>query len=50
MLTKSWWDAIRDLEPEQTLVVAPIPGSSYPIKEGVVVTGLAEGLDILKKI
>jgi uncharacterized protein len=49
-LTKGWWDAIHDIEPEHVLVVAPIENTSYEIRNGVIVTGLEEGLALVKKI
>jgi predicted AAA+ superfamily ATPase len=38
-LTKGNWNAIEDIKPDKTFVIAPV-SSTYPIKENVIVTNL----------
>jgi predicted AAA+ superfamily ATPase len=38
-LTKGNWNAIEDLQPDKSFIIAPV-SSTYPIKENVVVTNL----------
>ncbi len=44
-LSKGFWNAVQEIEPEITFVVAPIQGKSYPIRESVVVISLEECVD-----
>ena len=43
-VTKGFWNAIKDVNPDKTYVIAPITGS-YPYKDGVDVCGLKEFLE-----
>ena len=44
-LSKGFWNAVQEIKPEITFVIAPIQGKSYPIREGVFVTSLEECVD-----
>jgi predicted AAA+ superfamily ATPase len=48
-LTKGWWDAITDINPDKAFVIAPIDGSSYPLTKKVTITGLLEGISMIKQ-
>ena len=49
-LTKGWWDAIADVNPDEIFVIAPIEGNAYPLNNRAVVAGLADGIDMIKQI
>ena len=41
-LSKGFWNAVQEIKPEITFVIAPIQGKSYPICENVFVISLEE--------
>jgi predicted AAA+ superfamily ATPase len=45
-LTKGFWNAIEAIQPQKSLIVAPI-SDSYLIKENVIVCGLNEAIEML---
>jgi predicted AAA+ superfamily ATPase len=47
-LTKSWWDALADINPDKAIVIAPISGNPYPLSDNVTVASLIDGLKIVK--
>lgn len=49
-LTKGNWDAITDINPDHTFVIAPISGNAYPLNTNVSVTGPEEAIKILKQL
>jgi len=49
-LTKGNWDALADINPDYTFVIAPITGSAYQLNNSVIVAGLAEAISRLKQI
>ena len=49
-LTKGWWEALSDINPDKTFVIAPIDGSAYPISDQVTVAGLTDGLNMMKQL
>lgn len=49
-LTKGNWDALSDINPDYTFVIAPITGSAYQLNNSVVVAGLEEAIKRLKQI
>lgn len=44
-LTKGNWDALADVNPDHTFIIAPITGSSYSLDKKVIVSGLEEAID-----
>jgi uncharacterized protein len=38
--TAGFWNALKDVEPDETTIVSPILGSGYPLRAGVRVVGL----------
>ena len=49
-LTKGWWEALSDINPDKAFVIAPIEGSAYPLSDKVTVAGLADGLNMMKQL
>ena len=49
-LTKGWWDALNDINPDNTFVIAPISGSAYQINKQVTVASLMDSLNLLKQL
>jgi predicted AAA+ superfamily ATPase len=49
-LTKGWWDAIDDINPDKTYVVAPIDSSAYPLSDSVTITSLIECINLVKML
>ncbi|MEI7898391.1 MAG: ATP-binding protein [bacterium] len=49
-LTKGWWEALADINPDKAFVIAPIEGSAYPLSDKVTVAGLADGLNMMKQL
>ncbi len=49
-LTKGWWDALNDINPDNTFVIAPISGSAYQINKQVTVTNLMDSLNLMKQV
>ena len=49
-LTKGWWDALNDINPDKTFVIAPISGSAYQINKQVTVASLMDSLNIMKQV
>jgi len=45
-LTKGFWNAIAFVQPQITMVVAPI-SDCYPIKENVFVCGLTQAMELI---
>ena len=45
-VTKGFWNAMAFIQPQKTLVVAPISGN-YPIKENVFVCGVSEAIQLI---
>ena len=48
-LTKGWWDALADINPEKAFVIAPISGSAYLLNDQVTVASLTDGLNLMKQ-
>lgn len=48
-LTRNWWNALEDINPDKTIVIAPINGNAYPLGDRVTVASLSDGLNILKQ-
>jgi hypothetical protein len=46
-ISKGFWNALDDIEPDAAYVVAPVK-ESYPIKSGVMVIPLAEITPLIK--
>lgn len=44
-LTKGNWDALADVNPDHTFIIAPITGSSYSLDKKVIVSRLEEAID-----
>ena len=49
-LTKGNWDALADVNPDHTFVIAPINGNSYPLDKKVIICGIEEAIDSLQHI
>lgn len=49
-LTKGNWDALTDIKPDHTLIIAPLSGSSYQLNNNVLVAGLEEAVNRLKQL
>jgi predicted AAA+ superfamily ATPase len=49
-LTKGNWDALSDINPDFTFVIAPITGSAYQLNNSVVVAGPEEAINRLKQL
>jgi len=49
-LTKGWWDALNDINPDNTFVIAPISGSAYQINKQVTVASLMDSLNLMKQV
>jgi len=49
-LTKGWWDALNDINPDKTFVIAPISGSAYQINKQVTVASLMDSLNLMKQV
>jgi predicted AAA+ superfamily ATPase len=49
-LTKGNWDALTDINPDHTFIIAPITGSAYQLNNNVIVAGLEEAISRLKLI
>ena len=49
-LTKGNWDALADVNPDHTFVIAPINGNSYPLDKKVIICGIEEAIDSLHHI
>ena len=49
-LTKGWWDALNDINPDNTFVIAPINGSAYQINKQVTVANLMDSLNLMKQV
>jgi len=49
-LTKGNWDALSDINPDYTFVIAPITGTAYQLNHSVVVAGPEEAINRLKQI
>jgi len=47
-LTKGFWNAVTFVQPQLTLVVAPI-SDCYPIKENVFVCGIVQAIELVSK-
>ena len=48
-LTKGWWDALADINPEKAFVIAPISGSAYLLNDQITVASLTDGLNLMKQ-
>lgn len=48
-VTKGFWNAIEEIKPDYTYIVAPISGE-YKLKENIIVCGLYDVLEKLKQI
>lgn len=49
-LTKGWWDALNDINPDNAFVIAPISGSAYQINKQVTVASLMDSLNLMKQV
>ena len=49
-LTRSWWDALDDIAPVKTFVVAPVTVEPYQLKPNVVVSSLYDTIVALKAL
>ena len=49
-LTKGWWDALNDINPDNAFVIAPISGSAYLINKQVTVASLMDSLNLMKQV
>ena len=49
-LTRSWWDALDDIAPVKTFVVAPVTVEPYQLKPDVVVSSLYDTIVALKAL
>lgn len=49
-LTKGWWDALNDINPDNAFVIAPISGLAYQINKQVTVASLLDSLNLMKQV
>jgi predicted AAA+ superfamily ATPase len=49
-LTRSWWDALDDIAPVKTFVVAPVTVEPYQLKPNVAVSSLYDTIDAIKSL
>jgi len=49
-LAKGNWNALADVNPDHTFVIAPINGNSYPLDKKVIICGIEEAIDSLQHI
>ncbi len=47
-LTRSWWDALDDIAPVKTFVVAPITVEPYQLRADVIVSSLNDAISTIK--
>lgn len=48
-LTKGWWKALEDINPDKAFVIAPISGSAYQLNGHVTVASLTDGINLMKQ-
>jgi predicted AAA+ superfamily ATPase len=45
---KGFWQALDIVQPVQTIIIAPISGSAYFLKDNIQVAGLSEGIELVR--
>ena len=48
-LTKGWWKALEDINPDKAFVIAPISGGAYLLNGLVTVASLTDGINLMKQ-
>ena len=49
-LTKGNYNALADINPDHTFIIAPVKGSAYQLNNGILVAGIEEAINRLKNI